>query len=71
MSRKVIITCAVNVRVGLEESLYPGRRELAQSNADQVRAIRSVLEPLGIECATPDETRELLGLKGKASVNLS
>ena len=59
-----------NVRVGLEDSLYLGRGELAQSNADQVRNIRSVLEPLGIECATPDEARAMLGLKGKASVNL-
>ena len=60
-----------NVRVGLEDSLYLGRGELAQSNADQVRNIRSVLEPLGIECATPDEAREMLGLKGKAGVNLA
>lgn len=59
-----------NVRVGLEDSLYLGRGELAQSNAEQVRNIRSVMEPLGIECATPDEAREMLGLKGKAGVRL-
>ena len=60
-----------NVRVGLEDSLYLGRGELAQSNAEQVRNIRSVLEPLGIECASPDEAREMLGLKGRAGVNLA
>ena len=59
-----------NVRVGLEDSLYLGRGELAHSNADQVQLIRSVLEPLGFECATPAEAREMLGLKGKDQVNL-
>lgn len=53
-----------NVRVGLEDSLYNGRGELARSNADQVRRIRSVLEALSLEVATPVEARDLLGLKG-------
>lgn len=53
-----------NVRVGLEDSLYSGRGELARSNADQVRRIRSVLEALSLEIATPAEARDLLGLKG-------
>ena len=60
-----------NVRVGLEDSLYLGRGELARSNADQVRNIRSILEPLGMAFATPDEAREMLGLKGRAGVNLA
>ncbi|MES2536914.1 MAG: 3-keto-5-aminohexanoate cleavage protein [Pseudomonadota bacterium] len=59
-----------NVRVGLEDSLFLGRGELARSNADQVKLIRSVLEPLGFECATPPEAREMLGLKGRDKVNL-
>lgn len=54
-----------NVRVGLEDSLYIGRGELAVSNAEQVSKIRTILEQLGIEIATPAEARELLGLKGK------
>lgn len=54
-----------NVRVGLEDSLYIGRGELADSNAEQVRKIRTILETLGIDVATPDEAREMLGLKGK------
>ncbi|WP_095059459.1 3-keto-5-aminohexanoate cleavage protein [Pseudomonas sp. Irchel s3f7] len=56
-----------NVRVGLEDSLYIGRGELAVSNAEQVRKIRTILEALGIEVATPDEARQMLGLKGKNS----
>jgi uncharacterized protein (DUF849 family) len=53
-----------NVRVGLEDSLYAGRGKLATSNAEQVRIIRSVMEQLSLEVATPAETRALLGLKG-------
>jgi uncharacterized protein (DUF849 family) len=58
-----------NVRVGLEDSLYIGRGQLAQSNADQVRKIRRILEELGIEIASPDEARQALGLKGADQVN--
>ena len=53
-----------NVRVGLEDSLFIGRGELARSNAEQVTKIRTVLESLGREIATPDEARSMLGLKG-------
>ncbi len=59
-----------NVRVGLEDSLSVGRGRLATSNAEQVTLIRGVLESLGLEIATPDEAREMLGLKGRASVRL-
>lgn len=57
-----------NVRVGLEDSLYIGRGELAHSNADQVRKIRRVLEELGMEIASPDEARKLFDLKGPDQV---
>ena len=53
-----------NVRVGLEDSLYIGKGELAKSNADQVRRIRSILENLSLEIAGPKEAREILDLKG-------
>lgn len=53
-----------NVRVGLEDSLFIGRGKLAASNAEQVSKIRSILESLGYEIATPTETREILKLKG-------
>jgi uncharacterized protein (DUF849 family) len=57
-----------NVRVGLEDSLFIGRGTLAESNADQVRKIRSILEDLGLEIATPVEAREMLVLKGGDAV---
>ena len=57
-----------NVRVGLEDSLYIGRGELARSNADQVRKIRTILTELGLETATPAEAREMLSLKGADAV---
>jgi uncharacterized protein (DUF849 family) len=53
-----------NVRVGLEDSLYIGKGQLAKSNADQVAKIRRILEDLSLEIATPTEARERLGLKG-------
>ena len=58
-----------NVRVGLEDSLLIGRGKLAQSNAEQVRKIRLILEELGYEIATPDDAREMLNLKGADKVN--
>jgi uncharacterized protein (DUF849 family) len=53
-----------HVRVGLEDSLWLGRGQLAQSNAQQVARARTILEGLGLEVATPDEAREILQLKG-------
>ncbi len=57
-----------NVRVGLEDSLYLGKGKLAESNADQVRKIRSIIESLSLEIATPNEVRTMLALKGPALV---
>jgi uncharacterized protein (DUF849 family) len=57
-----------NVRVGLEDSLYIGRGELAKSNAEQVRKIRGIIEALGLDIATPDEARQMLDLKGADAV---
>jgi uncharacterized protein (DUF849 family) len=57
-----------HVRVGLEDSLYIAKGELAQSNAQQVHKIRRILEELSLEPASPDEARELLQLKGADQV---
>ncbi len=57
-----------NVRVGLEDSLYLGRGQMAQSNAQQVKKIRHLLEELGYEIATPTEARQMLALKGADQV---
>ncbi len=53
-----------NVRVGLEDSLYIGKGQLAKSNAEQVTKIRRIVEDLSLEVATPTEARERLTLKG-------
>jgi uncharacterized protein (DUF849 family) len=53
-----------NLRVGMEDSLYIGPGELTPSNAHQVRKIRTIVESLGFEIATPDEARRRLALKG-------
>ncbi len=53
-----------NVRVGLEDSLYIDKGQLAESNADQVRKIRGLLADLSLEVASPQEARERLALKG-------
>lgn len=57
-----------NVRVGLEDNLWGGPGKLAQSNAEQVRTVRKILEGLGLEIATPDEARAILALKGGDNV---
>ena len=57
-----------NVRVGLEDSLYIERGKLAPSNASQVHKIRTTLESIGIQIASPEEARARLGLKGAAEV---
>ena len=58
-----------NVRVGLEDSIWLAPGKLAESNADQVRAVRKLIEGLGLEIASADEARERLQLKGAAGVN--
>ncbi|NPT55082.1 BKACE family enzyme [Paraburkholderia elongata] len=59
-----------NVRVGLEDSLWISRGELAISNAQQVRAARTIIEGLGLQIATPDDAREILHLKGNDNTGI-
>jgi uncharacterized protein (DUF849 family) len=55
-----------HARVGLEDNLYLGPGELAESNADLVRKLVDLARELtGRGIATPAETREFLGLKRK------
>ncbi|MEI2416329.1 3-keto-5-aminohexanoate cleavage protein [Orrella sp. JC864] len=58
-----------HVRVGLEDSLWLGPGKLAESSAAQVQRIRTVLQALDFEVATPQEARALLGLKGADQVD--
>ena len=53
-----------NVRVGLEDSIYVGKGKLAESNAAQVKRIRTILENLSLEVASAQEARMMLDLKG-------
>jgi uncharacterized protein (DUF849 family) len=53
-----------NVRVGLEDSLWIGAGKLADSNSQQVRQVRKIVEGLGLDIASSDEAREILQLKG-------
>ncbi|WP_029061211.1 3-keto-5-aminohexanoate cleavage protein [Labrenzia sp. DG1229] len=53
-----------NLRVGLEDSIWAGKGQLATSNTVQVTKARQIIEGLGLAVATPDEAREILSLKG-------
>jgi uncharacterized protein (DUF849 family) len=53
-----------NVRVGLEDSLFLSRGELAKSSAEQVKKICRILKELSLDVATPDDARKMLALKG-------
>ena len=62
------ISLGGNVRVGMEDSLWSGPGRLAQSNAEQVKLVRQMIEALGLEIATPEDAREMLQLKGSDRV---
>ncbi len=53
-----------HARVGLEDSLYIEKGVLAKSSAEQVRKIVKIARELGIQPASPQEARQILGLKG-------
>jgi uncharacterized protein (DUF849 family) len=57
------------VRVGLEDNLWLSKGEMARSNAELVEKMVRIAREFGYEPATPDETRKLLGLKGRDKVN--
>ncbi|RDJ23140.1 3-keto-5-aminohexanoate cleavage protein [Bosea caraganae] len=61
-------TMGGNVRVGLEDSLWIGPGKLARSSAEQVTLIRGIAERLGLELASSDDARAVLGLKGSDRV---
>ena len=60
----ISVACGGNLRVGLEDSLWIGPGRLAESNAQQVRAARQIVEQLGLDVASPTDARAMLGLKG-------
>ena len=52
-----------HVRVGFEDNLYLEKGVLAKSNGQLVAKAVSIAKLLGREIATPDEAREILGIK--------
>lgn len=63
------ISMGGNIRVGMEDNLWLEKGQLAKSNAEQVEKAVSIVEATGKKPATPDETRDILGLKGKEKTN--
>lgn len=57
-----------HVRVGLEDNIFVGRRQLA-TNAQLVEKAVRIAREFDRELATPEEARAMLGLKGSAAVN--
>ena len=58
-----------NARVGLEDNIWLGKGVMAKSNAELVERLISIACALSIDTATPDEARQILGLKGIDKVN--
>lgn len=52
-----------HVRVGMEDNVMYAKNQLAESNAQFVERAARVIREFGNEVATPDEAREILGLK--------
>lgn len=59
-----------NARVGLEDSLFLGKGQLAPDNASQVRKAVSIAKELGLSIATPAQARTILQLKGAGSTRI-
>lgn len=57
-------------RVGLEDNLWLSQGQMARSNAELVEKFVRIAAELGYEPYTPDETRRVLNLKGRAGVSM-
>lgn len=51
------------IRVGLEDNVMYKKGELATGNEQLVARAKRVIEEYGLEAATPDEAREILGIR--------
>ncbi len=58
-----------HVRVGLEDNIFIRRQVLAKSNAELVEKVVRIAREFEREIATPQEARQMLGLKGIEHVN--
>ncbi|WMM24266.1 3-keto-5-aminohexanoate cleavage protein [Tissierella sp. MB52-C2] len=61
----IAIAMGGHVRVGFEDNVYIEKGVLAKSNGELVERVVRIAKELGREIATPDEAREILGLKKK------
>ena len=52
-----------HIRVGMEDNVMYAKGQLAESNVQFVERAARVIREYGNEVATPDEAREILGLK--------
>ena len=52
-----------HVRVGFEDNVYLRKGVLAKSNAELVTKVANIARELELEIASPEDTREILGLK--------
>jgi uncharacterized protein (DUF849 family) len=61
----IVLTIALggNIRVGMEDNVMYSKGVLAESNAQFVERAARVIKEFGCEVATPDEARQILGLK--------
>ncbi|MFQ5525255.1 MAG: 3-keto-5-aminohexanoate cleavage protein [Thermoanaerobaculia bacterium] len=59
-----VVAMGGHVRVGLEDNVYLSRGEVATSNGQIVEKAVRIVRDLGVEPATPEEARGMLGLRG-------
>jgi len=57
-------------RVGMEDNIYLEKGKLAPSNAALVEKAGKIIEMLGDQVATPDDARDILGLRARAGANV-
>ena len=64
-----LAVCAIvdggHVRVGFEDNVYLSKGVLAKSNGELVGKVVRLAKEFGREIATPDEARQILGLKAR------
>lgn len=59
----VAIVMGGHVRVGFEDNIYVEKGVIAKTNGELVEKVVKIANELGREIATPNEAREILGLK--------
>ncbi len=57
------IAAGGHIRVGMEDNVMYAKGQLAESNMQLIARAKRVIEEFGCEVATPDEARQILGLK--------